>query len=66
MLRSLAALAAAAAVGMALPLRGRVVTLLEVAVVAAVYLAVATATGELSRADLDLVRKVLLRRSRGA
>jgi stage V sporulation protein B len=61
------ALAAAAAlsVGRALPLHGKLMTLVEAAVVAATFLAVLIATRELGRRDLQAIKAVRARRSAG-
>ncbi len=67
LLRTLLAMAAAIAVGTQLPWRGRPFVLIEVLLVVGTYLAVAIATGELTRADAKLVRTTLGRkRRRGA
>ena len=59
LLRTLAALAAALVVGMRLPWLGKPLVLVEVALVAVVYVAVLVGLRELGPADLARVRQVL-------
>lgn len=60
--RVLVALGAAAALPMLLPLHGKLVTLAMSAVVGAVYLVVLLVTGELGKADLAMVMRVVGRK----
>jgi hypothetical protein len=59
LVRVLAALAAAVAVGRLLPAPGKIMTLAYAAIVVFTYLAILIATGEIGRADLAMVRRVL-------
>jgi stage V sporulation protein B len=61
--RSVFAMALAAGAGMVLPHGGRLLTVVDAVVVAALFLAVLLATRELTRADRDLVLRVLRRKT---
>jgi stage V sporulation protein B len=59
------ATAAALGAGRALALHGKLLTLVEAVAVAAVFLAVLIATGELGRRDLAAIKAVRARRAAG-
>jgi stage V sporulation protein B len=64
LVRTALALGAAISAGYFMPWMGRVLVPLQAAAVAAVYLAVAIALGELTRADLATIGAVLGRKRR--
>jgi stage V sporulation protein B len=65
LVRVLIATAAAIAVGRVLPLHGKLMTLVEAIVVAAVFLVMLVATRELGKRDLEAIKAVRKKRAAG-